>query len=75
MFNRFFFQHLQDIHNYFSMIRKKRYGRGNHIPFVGRQFLPFQEPHSDKDRFNYGTLDVSLPLDNNPIKTILYGIC
>lgn len=50
------------------------YGRGNHIPFVGRLFLPFQEPHSDKVRFNYGTLDVSLPLYENPTKTILYGI-
>lgn len=41
---------------------------------MGRLFLPFHKPHSDKVRFNYGTLDVSLPLDNNPTKTILYGI-
>lgn len=41
---------------------------------MGRLFLPFQEPHSDKVRFNYGTLDVSLPLYDNPTKTILYGI-
>lgn len=36
---------------------------------MGRLFLPFQEPHSDKVRFNYGTLNVSLPLDNNHTKT------
>lgn len=42
---------------------------------MSRLCLPFQEPHSYTVKFNYGTLDVCLTLDNNPTKTILYKIC